>query len=50
MSKPFFRIEMLPAKYGDALWIEYGTEALTRRILIDAFRNVPKIARRQKKL
>lgn len=35
MSKPFFRIEMLPAKYGDALWIEYGTEALTRRILID---------------
>jgi hypothetical protein len=26
---------MLPAKQGDALWIEYGTEENTRRILID---------------
>ena len=31
----FFRIEMLPARHGDALWIEYGTPARTRRILID---------------
>ena len=35
MSKKFFRIEMLPAYQGDALWIEYGTTDNTRRILID---------------
>ena len=35
MSNPFFRIEMLPAKHGDALWIEYGTADNVRRILID---------------
>ena len=35
MSCPFFRIEMLPAKQGDALLIEYGDETMTRRILID---------------
>jgi hypothetical protein len=35
MSKPFFHIEMLPARHGDALWIEYGNEDRTRRILID---------------
>ncbi len=35
MSAHFFRIEMLPAKHGDALWIEYGTPARTRRMLID---------------
>jgi hypothetical protein len=35
MSKPFFHIEMLPAKHGDALWIEYGNDNRTRRILID---------------
>jgi beta-lactamase superfamily II metal-dependent hydrolase len=35
MSTPFFRIEMLPARHGDALWIEYGTPERTRRILID---------------
>jgi beta-lactamase superfamily II metal-dependent hydrolase len=35
MSNPFLRIEMLPAKQGDALWIEYGTPENTRRILID---------------
>lgn len=29
------RIEMLPAGYGDALWIEYGNEHATHRILID---------------
>src|ERR1041384_620536 len=34
MSEPFFRIEMLPAKHGDALLIEYGVNR-TRRILID---------------
>jgi metal-dependent hydrolase (beta-lactamase superfamily II) len=35
MSKPIFRITMLPAKQGDALWIEYGKGDRTRRILID---------------
>jgi len=34
MAKPFFRVEMLPAKHGDALLIAYGKER-TRRILID---------------
>ena len=34
MSKPFFRIEMLPAKHGDALLVEYGDKQ-TRRIMID---------------
>jgi hypothetical protein len=31
----FFRIEMLPAGHGDALWIEYGNADATNRILID---------------
>ncbi|MCJ7446579.1 MAG: MBL fold metallo-hydrolase [Bacteroidales bacterium] len=35
MAKSFFRIEMLPAIQGDALWIEYGTESRTRHILVD---------------
>ena len=35
MSKPFFRVEMLPACHGDALLIEYGTDRV-RRLLIDA--------------
>ena len=30
-----FSIEMLPASYGDALWIEYGDEDDPKRILID---------------
>ena len=30
-----FTIEMLPAQYGDCLWIEYGDERAPRRILID---------------
>lgn len=30
-----FRIEMLPAAHGDCLWIEYGSENRTHRILID---------------
>ena len=34
MSKPFFRIEMLPAAHGDALLVEYGDER-THRFLID---------------
>ena len=29
-----FRIDMLPAEFGDALWIEYGQDAV-HRILID---------------
>lgn len=34
MPEPFFRIEMLPAKHGDALLVEWGRER-TRRLLID---------------
>ena len=34
-TKKFFQIEMLRAAHGDCLWIEYGTTARTRRILID---------------
>jgi hypothetical protein len=34
--KPFFRIELLPAKQGDAIWVEYGNSERTRRIMIDA--------------
>lgn len=30
-----FRIEMLPALHGDALWIEYGQPDRPRRVLID---------------
>jgi beta-lactamase superfamily II metal-dependent hydrolase len=30
-----FRIEMLPAQQGDALWIEYGDPAAPNRVLID---------------
>jgi hypothetical protein len=30
-----FRIDMLPANYGDCLWIEYGDPARPTRILID---------------
>lgn len=33
---PFFRIELLPAKQGDAIWVEYGNSERTRRIMIDA--------------
>ena len=36
IMKPFFRIELLPAKQGDAIWVEYGNNDCTRRILIDA--------------
>src|SRR5262245_26387308 len=35
MSKPFFRIEMLPARHGDCLWVEYGKENEVNRLLID---------------
>lgn len=30
-----FRIDLLPAEFGDAIWIEYGEAAAPRRILID---------------
>ena len=36
MPAPFFTIEMLPAKHGDALWVEYGDGGgRTRRIVVD---------------
>jgi beta-lactamase superfamily II metal-dependent hydrolase len=31
-----FRVEMLPARQGDALWIEYGDAKDPQRVLIDA--------------
>lgn len=34
MPKPFYRIEMMPARHGDALLVEYG-ESETNRLLID---------------
>ncbi len=34
MAEPFYRIEMLPARHGDALLIEYGDQNV-RRLLID---------------
>lgn len=30
-----FRIEMLPAGHGDALWVEYGSKSKPNRVLID---------------
>jgi beta-lactamase superfamily II metal-dependent hydrolase len=30
-----FRIKMLPARYGDSLWVEYGRESNPHRVLID---------------
>lgn len=35
MAGKFFNIEMLPARHGDCLWIEYGDGRRTNRILID---------------
>ncbi len=35
MPAPFFNIDMLPARHGDCLWIEYGRGKRVRRILID---------------
>ena len=35
MSKPVFSIEMLPAKHGDALFVQYGKDGNLRRMLID---------------
>jgi beta-lactamase superfamily II metal-dependent hydrolase len=35
MNDSFFRIELLPAGHGDALWVEYGKGETVRRILID---------------
>jgi beta-lactamase superfamily II metal-dependent hydrolase len=29
------RIEVLPAEYGDSLWIEYGSKAAPKRIIVD---------------
>jgi Metallo-beta-lactamase superfamily len=30
-----FRVEMLPAQQGDALWIEYGSDDSVHRVLVD---------------
>src|SRR5687768_16485215 len=35
-----FRIDMLPGREGDCLWIEYGDAARPRRILVDGGRKL----------
>lgn len=35
MPNSFFRINMLPARYGDSLWVEYGTGGDVSRLMID---------------
>lgn len=34
-KRDIFRIELLPARHGDCLWVEYGTQDNLQRILID---------------
>jgi beta-lactamase superfamily II metal-dependent hydrolase len=36
MGDPVFRVTLLPAQQGDAIWIEYGPDDAPFRILIDA--------------
>ncbi len=49
--KPFFRIEMLPARHGDAILVEYGSNRI-RRMLIDAgpINAFPEVEKRLTKL
>jgi hypothetical protein len=35
MAKAVFEIEMLPARHGDCLWVEYGRGRTRSRVLID---------------
>lgn len=35
MAGKFFTLEMLPARHGDCLWLEYGEDEGTSRILVD---------------
>ena len=35
MAADFLRLEMLPARHGDALLLEWGDERRTRRLLVD---------------
>lgn len=35
MATPCLNIEMLPARHGDCLWLEYGHEDKPKRVLID---------------
>jgi hypothetical protein len=35
MAARHFRVTMLPAAHGDGLWIEYGSGATSRRIVVD---------------
>lgn len=34
-TRPVYRIEMLPARQGDALWVEYGDARQPARLLVD---------------
>ena len=34
-GEPFFELRMLPADYGDCLWLEYGDRADPSRVLVD---------------
>jgi hypothetical protein len=35
MAGEFFNVELLPARFGDCLWLEYGDGRQTYRVLID---------------
>ena len=35
MASKFFTLEMLPARHGDCLWLEYGDDEGTSRIVVD---------------
>jgi hypothetical protein len=47
-----FRVEMLPARYGDCLWLEYGDEDDVHRVLVDGgpVETFPSIEKRLKKV
>lgn len=40
MANEFFHIDMLPAREGDCLWIEYGDDTSTHRVVIDGGRQI----------
>lgn len=40
MANEFFHIDMLPAREGDCLWIEYGDDSATHRVVIDGGRKI----------
>ena len=51
MGKDFMAVELLPARHGDCLWIEYGNTTAPNRILIDGgpIDTFPRLAHRIQK-